>query len=178
MRKLILTAIFAIFIIGCGYSPIARVTESVLGRSVFVDVAMSKTDPQNTVAIKDAVREGVVNRLHRALSSKENADTKIFVSISSLDFSALTYDKFGYITSYRANLNLNFKTELKDGRILNISSSGDHDFRVTRLVKSSRDTSSVISDQERYDAIQNASTQAFDEFIAALAVQGYKTEIK
>lgn len=178
MKRVVIAAIFTIFIIGCGYLPVARVTSSVLGESVFVDVAMSKTDPQNTVAIKDAVREGVVYRLHRSLSDRQNADTKIFVSIKSLDFSALTYDKFGYITSYRADLSLNFKTELKDGRVLNISGSGDHDFRVTRLVKSSRDTSSVISDQERYEAILNASTQAFDEFIAALAVEGYKAEAK
>lgn len=178
MKKLFLVAFFIIFVVGCGYSPVARVTEHVLGDRVFVDVAMSKTDPQNTVAIKDAVRDGVVYRLHRSLSDRASADTKIFVSIRSLTFSALTYDKFGYITSYRANLDLNFNTTLKDGRVLDISGSGDHDFRVTRLVKNSRDTSSVISDQERYDAIQNASTQAFDEFIAALAVQGYKAEIK
>lgn len=178
MKRLVLAIIFAIFIVGCGYTPVARVTQSILGDNVFVDVAMSKTDPRNTVAIKDAVRDGVVYRLHRSLSDRQNADTKIFVSIRSLTFSALTYDKFGYITSYRANLSLNFRTELKDGRVLNIPGSGDHDFRVTRLVKSSRDTSSVISDQERYEAIQNASTQAFDEFIAALAVQGYKAEVK
>ncbi|NLY03395.1 MAG: penicillin-binding protein [Campylobacter sp.] len=177
MRKLILVFV-AIFIVGCGYLLVARVSENILGDSVFVDVAMSKIDPQNTVAIKDAVREGVVYRLHRTLADEKSAQSKILVSIKSLKFSAQTYDQYGYVTSYKANLSLKFQTQLSDGRVLNILGSGDHDFRVTRLVKKSRDTSSVISDKERYDAIQNASMQAFDEFLAALAVQGYKTESK
>ena len=88
----------------------------------------------------------------------------------------VTTDQYGYVTSYRANLSLNFKTKLKDGRIINLKGTGDHDFRVTKLLKSVRDTSSVISDQERYSAIQNASLQAFDEFIAALSIEGLKNE--
>ncbi|NLK66209.1 MAG: penicillin-binding protein [Campylobacteraceae bacterium] len=177
MRRLIYTflAFFLLFFMaGCGYQPIARVTEDALAQTVYVDVVMSKTDPQNTVAIKDAVREGVVYRLHKRLAPKETAGSYIIVSIKSLRFTALTYDQYGYVTSYRANLSLNFRTKLKDGRVLNLSGSGDHDFRVTKLVKKVRDTSSVISDKDRYDAIQNASTQAFDEFVAALAIESLK----
>ena len=175
MRK-IFYAFIVFFMMGCGYQPVARITEDVLADTVFVDAVMSKVDPQNTVAIKDSVREGVVYRLHKSLASKEVAKSYIIVSIKSLRFTALTYDQYGYITSYRANLNLNFETKLKDGRVLNLSGSGDHDFRVTKLVKSVRDTSSVISDKDRYDAIQNASTQAFDEFIAALSVESLKNK--
>lgn len=175
MKKIALFLLL-VFIVGCGYKPVSKITADILGDKVFVDVLMSKTDPQNTVAIKDAVREGVVYRLHKKLTPKNLARSYIEVSINSLDFSALTYDQYGYITSYRANLSLNFKTKLKDGRVINLSGSGDHDFRVTKLLKSVRDTSSVISDQERYSAIQNASLQAFDEFIAALAVEGLKSK--
>ncbi|CZE47580.1 LPS assembly lipoprotein LptE [Campylobacter geochelonis] len=175
MRR-ILAIVFVIFVVGCGYRPVARVADSILADSVFVDVVMSKTDPQNTVAIKDAVREGIVSRLHRRLAPKQSAQSYIIASIKSLSFTALTYDQYGYITSYRANLTINFQTKLKDGSVVNLSGSGDHDFRVTRLVKSSRDTSSVISDKDRYDAIQNASTQAFDEFVAALSVKAMQKE--
>ena len=170
MKKIALfLALF--FMVGCGYRPVSKITFDILGDSIFVDAIMSKTDPQNTVAIKDAVREGVVYRLHKKLASRNVAQSYIEVSISSLNFSALSY-----VTSYRANLSLNFKTKLKDGRVVNLKGTGDHDFRVTKLLKSVRDTSSVISDQERYSAIQNASLQAFDEFIAALSIEGLKNK--
>lgn len=177
MKKIALfLALF--FMVGCGYKPVSKITSDILGDSIFVDAIMSKTDPQNTVAIKDAVREGVVYRLHKKLAPRNVAQSYIEVSINSLYFSALTYDQYGYVTSYRANLSLNFKTKLKDGRVVNLTGTGDHDFRVTKLLKSVRDTSSVISDQERYSAIQNASLQAFDEFIAALSIEGLKNKNK
>lgn len=173
MKKLVyLFLVF--FMAGCGYQPVAKITNNALAETVFVDALMSKVDPQNTVAIKDAVRDGVVYRLHKKLAPKNVAKSYIIVSIKSLNFTALTYDNYGYVTSYRANLSLNFKTKLKDGRVVNLVGSGDHDFRVTKLVKNVRDTSSVISDHDRYAAIQNASSQAFDEFIAALAVESMK----
>ena len=45
---------------------------------------------------------------------------------------------------------------------------------MARLVKKTRDTSSIISDKDRFNAIENASAQAFDEFIARLAIKGIK----
>lgn len=74
----------------------------------------------------------------------------------------------------RANLRLNFKTKLSDGEIFSTDTVGDYDFRVSKLVKNVRDANSVISDKDRYNAIENASKQAFDEFISALAVRGLK----
>ena len=71
---------------------------------------------------------------------------------------------------------VNFKTKLKNGEIFSKDCVGDYDFRVSRLVKNSYDTSSIISDKDRYDAIENASAQAFDEFVSALAIKGLKIE--
>ena len=144
--------------------------------SVFVDVIMSKTDPQNTVAIKDAIRQGIVQRLGMSLSDKNSAQTIVVASIKSLSFSELSYDQFGYVTSYRANLIVNFSTKLKNGEVFSKDCVGDYDFKVSRLVKNSYDTSSIISDKDRYDAIENASAQAFDEFVSALAIKGLKIE--
>ena len=71
-------------------------------------------------------------------------------------------------------MTINFTTILKNGELFSVNTSGDHDFRVARLVKKTRDTSSIISDKDRYNAIENASAQAFDEFIARLAIKGVK----
>lgn len=171
MRK-ILTIFCLVFVIGCGYKPTSKIVNDIMPNSVFVDVVMSKTDPQNTVAIKDAVKTGIVQRLGRNLADKKSADTQIIASIKKLSFSALAYDQFGYITTFRTNLTLNFKTTLSNGEIFSKDCVGDYDFKVSKLVKSSRDTMSVISDKDRYEAIENSSRQAFDEFISALAVKG------
>lgn len=173
MRK-ILALFILFFVLGCEYRPISKITHNVLPQNIYVDVLMSKTDPQNTVAIKDAVKKGIVERLGREFSDKKAADSYIIVNIKSLRFTELTYDQFGYVTSYRANLRLNFKTKLSDGEIFSTDTVGDYDFRVSKLVKNVRDANSVISDKDRYNAIENASKQAFDEFISALAVRGLK----
>ena len=69
MRK-ILTIFCLVFIMGCGYKPTSKIVNDIMPNSVFVDVVMSKTDPQNTVAIKDAVKTGIVQRLGKELSDK------------------------------------------------------------------------------------------------------------
>ena len=175
MRK-ILTVFCLIFLIGCGYKPISKIAKETIEGSVFVDVTMSKTDPQNTVAIKDAIRQGIVQRLGMSLTDRSSAQSHIVAAIKSLSFTELSYDQYGYISSYRANLVVNFKTKLKNGEIFSKDCVGDYDFRVSRLVKNSYDTSSIISDKDRYDAIENASAQAFDEFVSALAIKGLRVE--
>ena len=171
MRR-VLTVFCLIFLIGCGYKPVSRIAKETMSGSVFVDVMMSKTDPQNTVAIKDAIRQGIVQRLGMSLSDKNSAQTIVVASIKSLSFSELSYDQFGYVTSYRANLVVNFSTKLKNGEIFSKDCVGDYDFKVSRLVKNS----SIMSDKDRYKAIENASAQAFDEFISALAIRGFRLE--
>lgn len=175
MRKA-LTVFCLIFLIGCGYKPVSRIAKETMSGSVFVDVMMSKTDPQNTVAIKDAIRQGIVQRLGMSLADKNSAQTIVVASIKSLSFSELSYDQFGYVTSYRANIIVNFSTKLKNGDVFSKDCVGDYDFKVSRLVKNSYDTSSIISDKDRYKAIENASAQAFDEFISALAIRGFRLE--
>ncbi|MBR8463754.1 penicillin-binding protein [Campylobacter sp. faydin G-24] len=168
-------AIFiTIFLIGCGYKPVSKLTQDTMGESIYVDVAISKIEPKNSVLIKDAVKEGMVSRLNRSLSDDKNADTKINVRIDSIDYQATIYDEYGYISSYKVVLNLIYETKFKDGSSSNITVSGEHDFSVARRSKSIRYADSVISDTEKYEAIKEASKEAFDEYIANLAIRGYK----
>lgn len=175
MRRIL--AIFSvIFLCGCGYKPSAVIANNILDDRVFVDVIMSSSDPQNTVAIKDALKSGIVERLGKELSDKKSANTHIIAKINHLRFQELTYDRLGYITSFRANLSVNYTTKLKNGEIFSVNTIGDHDFRVSKLVKNVRDTNSVISDKDRFNAIENASKQAFDEFISAVAIKGLRVD--
>lgn len=171
--RFILGLIFAVFVIGCGYKPISKIADSVLDDRIYVDVVIDKSEPKNSVFIKDAVREGIVSRLNKSLSDKQNANTFISVSTKSLNYQATVYDEYGYISAYRAILRLEFKTKFKDGKTENITTSGEYDFSIARRVRSTRYADSVISDAERYEAIKEASKEAFDEYISRLALKGY-----
>lgn len=164
----------AIFICGCGYKPVSKITQDLVGERIYVDVIISKEEPKNSVWIKDAVKEGMVARLNKSLSSKENADTSIIISVKELTYDAIIYDQYGYITSYKASLQLNYRTKFKDGSVVDVPASGEYDFSVARRQKDVRFADSVISDTQKYEAIKEASKEAFDEYIANLAVKGYK----
>ena len=116
----------------------------------------------------------MVARLNKNLSSKESADTSIIISVKDLNYEAIIYDEFGYITSYKAFLRLNYKTRFKDGSVVDIPATGEYDFSVARRQKSVRYADSVISDTQKYEAIKEASKEAFNEYIANLAVKGYR----
>ena len=164
----------AIFICGCGYKPVSKITQDLVGERIYVDVIISKEEPKNSVWIKDAVKEGMVARLNKNLSSKESADTSIIISVKDLNYEAIIYDEFGYITSYKAHLSLNYKTKFKDGSVVDIPATGEYDFSVARRQKDVRFADSVLSDTQKYEAIKEASKEAFDEYIASLAVKGYR----
>lgn len=169
-----LALFIAIFICGCGYKPVSKISQDLIGDRVYVDVVISKEEPKNSVWIKDAVKEGMVARLNKNLSSKESADTSIIISVKDLNYEAIIYDEFGYITSYKAHLSLNYKTKFKDGSVVDIPATGEYDFSVARRQKDVRFADSILSDTQKYEAIKEASKEAFDEYIASLAVKGYR----
>ncbi|WP_293651306.1 LPS assembly lipoprotein LptE [uncultured Campylobacter sp.] len=170
--RLIAILLLAFFIVGCGYKPSSVAARDAIGSSVWVDVIISKTDPESTVVIKDGIKSAMLRRLGVNLVDKNEADSIIIASIKSLTFSAISYDQFGYATAYKANLVMEYRLKQKDVSIKSILTSGDYDFRVTKRLNDRRFTDSVISDNERFDAITNASLQCFDEFVSKLAMQG------
>ena len=166
--RLIAILLLAFFIVGCGYKPSSVAARDILGSSVWIDVIISKIDPESSVVIKDGIKSAMLRRLGVSLTQKDKAESIIIASIKSLTFDAISYDHFGYATAYKANLTIEYKLKQKDGNIKSVLASGDYDFRVTRRINAN----SVISDSERFDAIANASLQSFDEFVSKLAMQG------
>lgn len=116
--------------------------------------------------IKDAVNESVITRLGGKLSSKEMADSKMFIKIGSVSFSPILYDKDGYVISYKTTVSLDIAYNTKDGRHDRFSTSGEYDFPI--------EANSVISDSKRFEAIKFASLDALNEFISRIAITGMK----
>ena len=173
MQNKILLFFTIFFLTGCGYKPVSHIARDVMGGNVYVDVIIDKRDPKNSVWIKDGVREGIVSRLNKKLSDDKNADTTIVVAMRSLTLEPLLYDDDGYATSYKAVVTLEFDTKFKDATAKNVITTGEYDFAVSQKIKNVRYADSVLSDTQRYNAIKEASREAFDEYIAVIAMQGY-----
>ncbi|MFL1706116.1 penicillin-binding protein [Campylobacter sp. MOP7] len=168
-------AIFiAVFLIGCGYKPVSKIANEIMDESVYVDVLIDKSEPKNSVWIKDSVKEGIVSRLNRNLSDDKNAGTTIMVRIKSMSFQPMVYDEEGYASLYKAILSLEFDTKMKNKTRHKIVTTGEYDFTISRKIKNVRYADTIISETEKYDAIRSASQEAFNEYIATLAVKGFK----
>jgi len=156
--------LMALVFTGCGYKPTSQIAQDVLGDRVYVEVAISIQDAQNSVLVKDAVKEAMISRLNRDVVSRSEAQTLIFARLGTVSFSPTLYDKDGYVIAYKAHTNLRLRTVYESGKEDNIMVSGEYDFTI--------EPNSVISDAKRFEAIKNASYEALDEYVALLAIRG------
>ena len=164
--------LIVVFITACGYKPTVHYSREVLGERIHVDVSISRKDPKNSVLIKDAVNESVITRLGGKLSPKETADSELFVKIGSISFSPILYNKYGYVTSYKAKVSLKIEYIKKDGKSEKFSTVGEYDFPIAE--DENGKTNSVISDGNRFEAIKLASLDALNEFVSQIALRGMK----
>ncbi len=163
-------AAFAIFFTACGYQPTARLTQSQVGDAVYVEVKTDKQNPQNSVALKDAISNAITLKLRRNLATKAASDTLISAEVKSVSFTAMTYDSRGYITSYKASVQIAYEVRY-NGRSQRFTTGGEYDFTPTRETTSF--TESSLTDNERYNAILKSSEDSFDDFISRLAISGF-----
>jgi len=163
LLKLFLLVIFLIELSGCGYKPSAKFTREVLGEKISTRVIISALDPENTVIIKDAVDQAVIDIFHASLVDKKHADTHLEIKISNPLYSPLQYNDNGFIISYRATITLMIRRESKN-LIKNYISRGTYDFSVV--------PNAVLTDQERFDAIKFSSIKAISSFVSQVSAEG------
>lgn len=168
MKKVFLTFFLIFLICGCGYTPTAKLAKNVLGEKVYVEVAMSRVDPQNTVLIRDAIALALVDRFDSVIVDKNLADTTLYATLLDTNFRALAYDVNGYVVSYRTIVRLKIDYKMKDNSQGSIVTKGEYDFPIV--------ANSVISDAKRFEAIKFASEDAVDEFLAVIAITGLKNQ--
>ncbi|MDR0408768.1 MAG: LPS assembly lipoprotein LptE [Campylobacteraceae bacterium] len=166
MKKASVFLLSLFLLAGCGYKPSSHFAKSVLGSRVYIHVAMSREDPQNTVLIKDAMSNAFIDKFGSQIVAKEFADTVLNVTLKSITFKPLVYDRNGYVISYKTIANLKIDYELLSGEKGSVTTSGDYDFPIA--------ADSIISDTKRFEAIRYASEDAIDEFTAVVALKGLR----
>ena len=166
MKQLFLGLLLAVFISGCGYKPSSYYAKQALGSKIYADVTISRQDPRNSVLIKDAVNEAVVSRFGAKLVSKEEAESFLHVKIDSISFSPTVYNRVGYVIAYKATVVLAIQYEDANKKVQKLTASGEYDFSI--------ESNSVVSDNNRFDAIRYASSDALDEFVSKIAIKGLR----
>ena len=156
----------AFFFVACGYLPTSKVASNVFSDKIYVYVSISQQDARNSIYIVDTVRELIINKLDKSPANKDEADDSLYVNMQSLSFIPIIYDEYGYVIAYKTRIVLAFEAHFKDGRKEKITTSGDYDFDIS--------PNSAISETARFNAIKNASSEAFDEFVSIISMRGLK----
>ena len=165
--RILTPLILLVLLVGCGYKPSSQFARQSVGESVSTSVAISGTDPENTVLIKDAVDRAVIEVFRTSLTTKENSDTHLVLRMSNPSYVPIQYNANGYVVAYRMTLNLNIK-KIHSGISKDYNARGTYDFSV--------EPNAVVTDQQRFDAIRLSAGKAIDSFAAQVAAEGARGE--
>lgn len=153
-------ALALLLLAGCGYRPVRHLAAPALSERVSTEIVISMQDPDNTVLLKDALDEAVVNRFGTALVERRYAQTHLRMTLQKVRFKPVRYDANGYIIAYLAIVPLEIE-RTRDGVTRRYSSRGMYQFAI--------EPNAIISEQARFDAIRYGAVKALDGFIARIA---------
>lgn len=152
---------------GCGYKPTTYYAKNEISGKVFVDLQMDIDNSQNSVLVKDAMNEMVLNRFNAQLTQNKNeADTYVLVKLGNVSHSVLASDNEGYAKTYRADVTITVMYQKVGEKAKNISVSNYYDYNV--------ETNSLVSDQQKQEAVKNAATKALSDLFSKIAVNSFK----
>lgn len=151
----------------CGYKPSAKFSRDTMGEKISTSVVISAEDPENTVIIKDAVDRAIIEVFQASLVSKTLSDTHLILTMGTPSSTPIVYDENGFIIGYRMKISLSI-TSLHNGITKTYSASGHYDFSV--------EPNAIVTDQERFEAIDFSSQRAIRSFIAQVSAEGARAE--
>lgn len=138
-----------------------------MGDKISTTVQISAQDPENTVIIKDAVDEAIIEVFHASLTSRALSTTHLELSISDPSYSPTQYNSDGYIVGYRTTIILSI-VKYHNGLSKNYSARGTYDFSIL--------PNAIVSDQERFEAIKFSSAKAIKSFLAQVSAEGARAK--
>jgi len=161
MKKIIIL-IGIVFLTACGYKPSSHLIKNVFSDNIYVEVMVDSVEPENAPFVKDEMNRLVYTRFKKRITSKENAESQIIISYAGSSYYPLAY-KDGYVTRYRATVNVHFDMVTKEGKLSKSISS---------IVESDIQASSLTSSTLRTEAIRKGLEKALDEFMSYVSAKG------
>jgi hypothetical protein len=156
-------AFFVLVFLGCGYKPSSKHARTVVGERISTNVIISSQDPENTVVIRDAVDSAVIEIFRASLVEKNYADTHLVFMLQPPVYAPVQFDSNGFIVGYRATITLTIVRKTK-GTEKRYSAHGTYDFSVN--------PNSVLTEQQRFDAIKFSAAKAITSFVAQVSAEG------
>ena len=150
----------------CGYKPSSHKIESIFGEKIYVEVSVDRINPENAAFIQDEMNRLVYRHFKSQVSDKASATQRIYLSYIGSTFSPISYQD-GYVTRYRANINVQFRLETKQGKISK-SISAVHEADI--------EASSLTSSTLRTKAIRKGLEKALEEFLAYVSAKAVSGE--
>lgn len=161
------TLLCVLFLVSCGYKPASKYARVVVGEKISTDVIISSQDPENTVVIKDAVDAAVIEIFRSSLVARSYADTHLVILLAEPSYAPVQFDSNGFIIGYRATITLNINRISKTAQ-KRYSTHGTYDFSVS--------PNSVLTEQQRFDAIKFGAAKAINSFVAQVSTEGSQKE--
>jgi hypothetical protein len=151
LQKNIFFSLILLLLIGCGYKPTTDYTTHLLGNKISTDVDIDVKNPGDSIYLRDALNESVVNDYDAKLNDK-NSSSNIKLKVNSTSVSAIGYDGNGYPILYRANASITaYVTDIRNV-ITTYYANGSYDFATN--------ANSIIDDNTKHNAIKQAFIQA------------------
>lgn len=157
---------------GCGYKPTSYYATNEINGKVYVKLNVNMNNADNSVLIKDAVNEMVVQQFGSSLiGDKSKANTLIDVSLSSVSFTTLQSDNQGYAKLYRTSVSIGLNYHNIDtNKTKSLTVSGSYDYSV--------DINSVITDAKKDESIKIAAQKALTDIFSIIAVESFRHDEK
>jgi len=167
LKYFIFPIIFFILFVGCGYKPTSHYAKNTISGDVYVDVKIDINNAQNSVLIKDAMNEMVINQFDATLTNnKSNADTIVTVSLSSVSHTAISSDNEGYAKTYRTTVGITVNYKKQNSSNVSIKVSNYYDYSV--------DADSTLTEQKKQEAVKIAATKALSDIFSKIAIMTLK----
>ena len=160
--RIFLMALGLLLFTACGYKPSSHYIKNIFTDSIYVDVKVDAVEPENAPFVKDEMNRLIYTRFKGRVTSEALADSKIEIRYAGSRYIPLAYED-GYVTRYRAYINVRFKMETKQG---SLSKS------IISVVESDIQASSLTSSTLKIEAIRKGLEKALDQFLAYVSAKG------
>lgn len=151
----------------CGYKPSSKFSRDIVGQKISTSVIISSKDPENSVILKEALDSAVIEMFGASLSGRRNSDTHLELSIANPIYTPIQYNSEGYVVGFRMTIALKI-IRYHNGISKHYVANGTYDFSVQ--------PNAVVTDQERFEAINISAKKAISSFIAQVSAEGARTK--
>ncbi|MGB3751978.1 MAG: LPS assembly lipoprotein LptE [Arcobacteraceae bacterium] len=167
MKSFFSLFLLIILFIGCGYKPSSHYAKNAISGDVYVDLIVDIENAQNSIYVKDAMNEMILNQFKANLTNnKELADTFVLLQLASVRHIAMSTDDDGYAKSYRTTVSIEVSYNKRNEEKKRLSVTDYYDYSV--------DNDSIITDQKKQAAIKIAAAKALSNLFSKIAVNSMK----